>query len=47
MSTDHSTGMQLCKGHRENLKLLLFRDFSWLICAVRMWICNQILSYGL
>ena len=44
MSTDHSICMQVCKGHRENLKLLLFCDISWLICAVRMGICNQTLS---
>ena len=44
MSTDNSTCMQVCKGHRENLKLFLFHDISWLICAVRMGICNQTLS---
>ena len=41
MSTGHSTCMHVFKGHRENLKLLLFRDILWLICAVRMGICNQ------
>ena len=44
MSTDHSTYMQVFKGHKENLKLLLFHDISWLICAVTMGICNQTLS---
>ena len=47
MSTDHSTCMQICKlgpgRHRQNLKLSSFRDISWIICAVRMGICNRFL----
>ena len=41
MFADHSTCIHVFKGHRENLKSLLFRDISWLICAVGMGICNQ------
>ena len=43
LSTDLSTWLQGCRGHRKNLALLLFCDMSWLICAVRMGICNQTL----
>ena len=45
LSTDHSTWMQGCRGHRKTLTLFLFCDISWLICVVRMGICNQTLSF--